>query len=98
MRIPNTKAAEKALRQNQKRRARNLQRKEGLKKIVKEMKKLLTAGEAAQARELVPKLMQAADKAVAKGTLHRNKAARLKSNLMSQSAEKAAKPANSAAR
>jgi small subunit ribosomal protein S20 len=97
MRIPNIKAAEKALRQNVKRRARNLQRKEGLKKVVKEMKKHLAAGDAAKARELVPQMMQAADKAVAKGTIHRNKAARMKSRLMSQLGG-SAKPAKSTAR
>ncbi|MBI1744484.1 30S ribosomal protein S20 [Candidatus Acetothermia bacterium] len=101
MRIPNIKAAAKALRQNEKRRARNLKRKEGLKKIVKEMKRHLAAGDAAKARELAPQLMQATDKAVAKGTIHRNKAARIKSRLLSQlagSGAPIAKPAKSAAR
>ena len=92
IRIPNIKAAEKALRQNVKRHARNLKRKEGLKKILKEMKKHLAAGDTAKAKALAPQMMQATDKAVAKGTIHRNKAARVKSRLMSQLGGAAAKP------
>jgi len=67
------------LRQNVKRRARNRRRLTALKRVTKELERHLAAGEQEQARELLPKLMQAADRAAAKGPLHRNKAARIKS-------------------
>ena len=50
--------------------------------MVKELERHLAAGEKEQARELLPKLMQAADRAAAKGPLHKNKAARIKSKWM----------------
>jgi small subunit ribosomal protein S20 len=67
------------LRQSVKRRARNRRRLTALKRVTKELERHLAAGEQEQARELLPKLMQAADRAAAKGPLHRNKAARIKS-------------------
>jgi small subunit ribosomal protein S20 len=89
--IPNIPAAAKALRQNQKRRARNLARKDALKKVIKQIKKFLAAGDEAKARELIPQLAQRADRAAARGTLHPNKAARIKSRLMRQLAKPAAR-------
>jgi len=50
-----------------------------LKRVTKELEQHLAAGEQEKARALLPKLMQAADRAAAKGPLHRNKAARIKS-------------------
>lgn len=70
------------MRQNEKRRARNRRRLTALKRVTKELERHLAAGEKEQARELLPKLMQAADRAAAKGPLHRNKAARIKSKWM----------------
>ncbi|MFQ6117095.1 MAG: 30S ribosomal protein S20, partial [Candidatus Bipolaricaulia bacterium] len=66
-------------RQNVKRRARNRRRLTALKRVTKELERHLAAGEKEKARELLPKLMQAADRAASKGPLHRNKAARIKS-------------------
>lgn len=50
--------------------------------MTKELEGYLAAGEKEKARELLPKLMQAADRAAAKGPLHKNKAARIKSKWM----------------
>jgi len=80
--IPKTKSAKKQLRQSERRRIRNLQRKEALKAVIKRLKRHILAGEKERAQELLPLLMKAADKAAAKGTIHKNKAARLKSRLM----------------
>jgi len=80
--IPNTRSAKKRLRQSLKRRERNLERKRALRIVVKQIKRALTAGDKAQAEELIPRLMQAADKAAKKRAIHPNKAARIKSRLM----------------
>lgn len=77
--IPNIKSAKKRLVQSEKRRARNRRRLTALRRVSKELERRLAAGEKDKARELLPNLMQAADRAAAKGPLHRNKAARIKS-------------------
>lgn len=46
------------------------------------MKRYIIAGEKEKAKELLPQLMKAADKAAAKGAIHKNKAARIKSRMM----------------
>lgn len=53
-----------------------------MKRVTKELERQIAAGEQERARELLPKLMQAADRAASKGPLHRNKAARIKSRWM----------------
>lgn len=80
--IPNTRSAKKRLRQSLIRRERNLQRKQALRRVMKQYKKALAAGDQAKAQELVPELMKAADKAAKHRTIHPNKAARIKSRLM----------------
>lgn len=70
------------MRKSLKRRARNRRRLAALKRVIKELRRHLAAGERERAQELLPKLMQAADRAAAKGPLHRNKAARIKSKWM----------------
>lgn len=70
------------MRQSVKRHARNRRRLTALKRVTKELERHLAAGEQEKARELLPKLMQAADRAASKGPLHRNKAARIKSKWM----------------
>lgn len=59
----------------------NLQRKEAYKNAVKDVKKHLAAGDTTHAKTLMPTLYKAIDKAVKTGTIHANKAARLKSRL-----------------
>lgn len=82
IRIPNTKTAKKHLRQSLKRHERNVQRKEALHRLVKQLKKAMTAGDQAKTQELLPQLMKAVDKAAQRHVIHRNKAARLKSRLV----------------
>lgn len=79
--MPNIKSAAKALRQSQKRKARNLKRKEAVRGVTKEIKKLLAAGEREKAMTIIPKAYQAIDKAT-KTYLHQRTAARKKSRLM----------------
>ncbi len=77
--MPNTKSAEKALRQSKKRRVQNLGKKDAYKTAVKEFKKLLTAGKFDEAKALLPKVYQKLDKATKANVIKKNKASRLKS-------------------
>lgn len=70
------------MRQSEKRRLRNLRRRQAIKQAIKEIKQHLAAGEPEKARELLPQLMKAADKAAKGGAIHPNKAARIKSRWM----------------
>lgn len=90
--IPNTKSAEKRLRQSLKRRARNLERKRALRIVVKQLTRALAAGDKAKAEELIPQLMKAADKAAKTRAIHPNKAARIKSRLMKRIQQLAQSP------
>jgi small subunit ribosomal protein S20 len=72
--VPNIKAAEKWVRQTEKRTQRNLDVKTRLKTVYK---KAATAGDA----ELMKSVESQFDKAAAKGIIHPNKAARKKARL-----------------
>lgn len=75
------KSAKKALRQSLKRRQRNLLRKEKIKRISKEIRKLLSQQKISEAKELLPSLYQSLDKAAKAGTIKKNTAARKKSRM-----------------
>lgn len=77
--MPNTKSAEKALRQSKSRQARNLGKKNAYKSAMKEFKKLFAAGKMKEAEELIRKVYKKVDKAAKSGVIKKNKAARIKS-------------------
>ncbi len=79
--MPNTKSAQKAMRQNIRRRARNLVRKDAVKSAIKEVRKLVAAGKASEAAEALKKAMAALDKATKRGVVHKNTASRKKSRM-----------------
>jgi len=79
--MPITKSAKKALRQNIRRRERNLQRKTELKSVIKQYKKLIVAGEKERAKEYLSQVYKKLDKAAKVNLIKKNKAARLKSRL-----------------
>jgi small subunit ribosomal protein S20 len=79
--MPVTKSAKKALRQNIRRRKRNLQRKAELKSVIKQYKKLIAAGEKEKAKEYLSQVYKKLDKAAKVGLIKKNKASRLKSRL-----------------
>ncbi len=80
--MPVKKAAIKDLRQNKKRRARNLQVTNQIKKLVKEARAHLTKGNKEKAAEAVKKAVKALDKAVQNKKMKKNTASRTKSRLM----------------
>lgn len=77
--MPNHKSAEKRVRQNKKRNAINRSNRTRLRSAIKSLRAALTAGNATQ--ETLSETVSTIDKAVQKGVLHRNAAARHKSRL-----------------
>jgi small subunit ribosomal protein S20 len=78
--MPNHKSAEKRVRQNEKRRTINRGHRSKLRTGIKKLRSALEGGEAG-AQALLPETISLIDKAVQKGALHKNAAARYKSRL-----------------
>ncbi len=79
--MPNTKSAEKALRQSKKRRARNASRLFAVKTQIKSLKKLAAQKNKKGATEALPKVYKYLDKAVKTDLMKKNTASRIKSRL-----------------
>jgi small subunit ribosomal protein S20 len=79
--MPNHKSAEKRVRQNEKRRDINRGNRGRLRTGIKKLRGLLESGDAGAAQALLPQTVSLIDKAVQKGVLHRNAAARHKARL-----------------
>jgi small subunit ribosomal protein S20 len=74
-------SAQKQQRQSLKKRARNRKNTSQLKTQIKKLRSALTAGDASAAKDLLPATVGQIDKAVKKGIVHDNAAARYKSRL-----------------
>lgn len=85
--MPNHKSAEKRMRQTEKRRVINRNSRGRLRTGVKELRAALTGGDAERVGALLPQTVSLIDKAVQKGVLHRNAAARYKSRLTMHATE-----------
>lgn len=79
--MPNNKSAEKRLRQNKVRQARNKSIKTSIKTQIKKVSAALESGDAAAAEEQYKLVAKKLDQAGAKNVIHRNAAARKKSRL-----------------
>lgn len=79
--MPNTKSAAKAMRQSIKRHVNNVKVKDKFKAAVKEVKKLIAAGQKSEAMEAMKAAMSTLDKAVKKNVLKKGAASRKKSRL-----------------
>ncbi|MFH1769415.1 MAG: 30S ribosomal protein S20 [Parcubacteria group bacterium] len=79
--MPIIKSAKKALRQSKKRRIKNIQRKKKIRNYVKEFKNAIEAQDFDKAKELLPKVYKALDKASKKNVIKKNTASRTKSRL-----------------
>ena len=84
--MPNNAAAEKRMRQEQKRRAHNRSIKSEVKTQVTKARTAITTTNinAADAEEAVRAAVSELDRAAKKGVIHKNNAARRKSRLMKQ--------------
>ena len=79
--MPNHKSAEKRVRQNEKRREVNRGNRSRLRTGIKKLRAAMESGDGGSAQALLPETVSLIDKAVQKGVLHRNAAARYKSRL-----------------
>jgi small subunit ribosomal protein S20 len=83
--VANTVQARKRARQNAVRRAHNSSQRSALRSAVKHTRQLAAKGDAAAAKSSLPLTSSTIDKAVGKGLISRNRAARLKSRLSKSS-------------
>jgi small subunit ribosomal protein S20 len=79
--MPIIKSAKKAMRQNERRRKRNLIWKRKIKDIEKKIEKLIKEKKKNEANKLLPQLYKVLDKAAKNNIIKKNKAARLKSRI-----------------
>lgn len=82
--MPITKSAKKALRQSLRRRARNIQKKEKIKNLIKQVRSLVSQKKAEEAKKLLPQVYKLLDKAAKTGLIKKNTAARRKSKISRQ--------------
>ena len=80
--MANTKSAKKEIRKSYRKWLRNRYIKGKMRGAVKAVRRAIEAGDAAQAKALMPRAAKELDKAARKRIIHPNKAARLKSRLM----------------
>lgn len=79
--MPNHRSAEKRMRQNERRRKINRSNRTRVRGSIKKLRGALSAGDARDLKALLPETISTIDKAVQKGVLHKNTAARYKSRL-----------------
>ena len=89
--MPNHKSAEKRVRQNEKRRDINRGHRGKLRTGIKKLRAALEGGGEGEAQALLPATISLIDRAVQKGALHRNAAARYKSRLTARANQPAQK-------
>ncbi len=82
--MANIRSAEKRMRQSEKRRVRNAAVRGSVRTAVKSARAALTGTSAEDARATLARTIRVLDKAVTKGILHKNTAARRKSRLTRQ--------------
>jgi len=80
--VPKTKSAKKRVEVIRKRTERNRRLKSALRTAIKRFEEALATGAVEEAQTRLRRALVAIDKAVTKGILHRNTAARKKSRLM----------------
>ena len=89
--MPNHKSAEKRVRQNEKRRAINRSNRTKVRTYIKKLRGALESGKNDDVQQVLPETISVIDKAVQKGVMHKNAAARYKSRLTVRANQAAAK-------
>ena len=79
--MPNHKSAEKRVRQNEKRRVINRGNRTKVRTYIKKVRAALDSGKSDELQSVLPETISVIDKAVQKGVMHKNAAARYKSRL-----------------
>ena len=88
--MANTQSAKKAIRNHHRKWLRNRYVKGKMRSAVEQVRSAIEAGDYERAQTLMPKAAKEVDKAARKHIIHQNKAARIKSHLMSEINELAA--------
>ena len=89
--MPNHKSAEKRMRQNEKRKQINRSNRSRVRSSIKKLRGALESGDGKELKTLLPTTVSTIDKAVQKGVLHKNTAARYKSRLTTSANQAASK-------
>ena len=92
--MPHSASAKKRLRQNVRSRDRNKAMKSEIKTSIRKVLEALSAKDVTAARDLFKSVAKKADKAAASKTIHKNKAARIKSRLSARILRLDQSPAN----
>ena len=79
--MPNHKSSEKRVRQSEKRRVINRSNRTKVRTYIKKLRAALDSGESGDVQQVLPDTISVIDKAVQKGVMHKNAAARYKSRL-----------------
>jgi len=79
--MPITKSVKKTLRQSIKKRVQNIQKKRKLKASLKKIKKLVSEKKGIEAKNFLPQVYKALDKAKKTGLIKKNTASRKKSRI-----------------
>lgn len=79
--MPITKSAKKALRQNERRAARNRAYKNKMKALIKKIRTLALAKKTEEAKKLLPEVYKILDKSAKENIIKKNTASRQKSRL-----------------
>jgi len=79
--MPNHKSAEKRVRQSEKRRVINRGNRSKVRTYIKKVRAALDSGKKDEIESALPETISVIDKAVQKGVMHKNAAARYKSRL-----------------
>lgn len=86
--MPNTRSAEKRVRQTAARRSRNVWRLRSMRNAIKVFNEQVLHGTAEKATEAFAKCQQIIDRTAQKGVIHKNQAARRKSRLSAKLKQK----------
>ena len=79
--MPNHKSSEKRVRQSEKRRVINRGNRSKVRTYIKKVRTALDSGKKDEIQSALPETISVIDKAVQKGVMHKNAAARYKSRL-----------------
>ncbi len=79
--MPITKSARKALRQSERKRVRNLQKRRKLKNLLKEVGDLVLEKKIDEAKKILPQVYKILDKSAKVGLIKKNTASRKKSRI-----------------
>ena len=89
--MPNHKSAEKRVRQSEKRRVINRSNRTKVRTYIKKLRAVLDSGKGDDVQTILPDTISVIDKAVQKGVMHKNAAARYKSRLTTRVNQSSAK-------